>query len=168
MHWLAAARCSGDGFVKNLASWAAARAESCLVITAIDGGLETYAATLAAKTFRIIMATAARFDLEIRQFDVGNAFHYSDLKKDQPVYVQLPKGYVELGLLKLGETSTMIVERQVVSNTISRQQPLYESHINQTMDYHKADFSTLLKLSLSQALFAAGCVSKYSACISSA
>ncbi|KAL3955856.1 hypothetical protein ACCO45_009875 [Purpureocillium lilacinum] len=39
-----------------------------------DDGLETYAATLAAKTFRVMMATAARFDLDIRQFDVANAF----------------------------------------------------------------------------------------------
>ncbi|PHH88078.1 hypothetical protein CDD83_8026 [Cordyceps sp. RAO-2017] len=52
-----------------------------------DDGLETYAATLAAKTFRIAMATAARFDLDIRQFDIGNAFLYSDLNKDHPVYV---------------------------------------------------------------------------------
>ncbi|KAK4078062.1 hypothetical protein Purlil1_12083 [Purpureocillium lilacinum] len=75
-----------------------------------DDGLETYAATLAAKTFRVIMATAARFDLGIRQFDVGNAFLYSDLKKDRPVYVQLPKGYVDLGFLKPGETPTMVAE----------------------------------------------------------
>ena len=75
-----------------------------------DGSVETYAATLAARTFRIAMATAARFDLDIRQFDVSNAFLYSDLKKDQPVYVQLPKGYVELGFLKNGENSAMIAE----------------------------------------------------------
>ncbi|PHH92205.1 hypothetical protein CDD83_8405 [Cordyceps sp. RAO-2017] len=50
-----------------------------------DDGLETYAATLAAKTFRIAMATAAGFDLDIRQFDVGNAFLYSDLNKDHPI-----------------------------------------------------------------------------------
>lgn len=75
-----------------------------------DGSHETYAATLAARTFRIAMATAARFDLDIRQFDVGNAFLYSELKKDHPIYVQLPRGYVELGFLTPGEDSTMVAE----------------------------------------------------------
>jgi hypothetical protein len=47
-----------------------------------------------------MMATATRFDLDVRQFDISNAFLYSDLKKDQPIHVQLPKGYVELGFLR--------------------------------------------------------------------
>ena len=36
--------------------------------------LSTYAATLASKSFRLAMALAAHFDLEIRQFDVINVF----------------------------------------------------------------------------------------------
>ncbi|KAM4061690.1 reverse transcriptase (RNA-dependent DNA polymerase) [Hirsutella rhossiliensis] len=63
-----------------------------------DDGRETYAATLAAKTFRIVMAIAARFDLDVRQFDVSNAFLYSDIKKDHPVYVRLPQGFALYGL----------------------------------------------------------------------
>ena len=35
---------------------------------------DTYAATLAAQTFRAVMALVARFDLETRQYDVVNAF----------------------------------------------------------------------------------------------
>ncbi|KAJ3455235.1 hypothetical protein MRS44_013835 [Fusarium solani] len=98
-----------------------------------DGGLETYAATLAAKTFRIMMATAARFDLEIRQFDVGNAFLYSELKKDQPVYVQLPKGYVELGFLKPGETSTMIAELDKALYGLREAPLLWYNEISETL-----------------------------------
>lgn len=40
---------------------------------------ETYAATLAARTFRALMAIAAAFDLEIRQYDAVNAFTNSEL-----------------------------------------------------------------------------------------
>ena len=35
---------------------------------------ETYAATLAAQTFRAVMALTAGFDLETRQYDAVNAF----------------------------------------------------------------------------------------------
>ncbi|KAJ6437605.1 reverse transcriptase family protein [Purpureocillium lavendulum] len=99
-----------------------------------DGGLETYAATLAAKTFRIIMATAARFDLDIRQFDVGNAFLYSDLRKDQPVYVQLPQGYVDLGFLKPGETSTMIAELEKALYGLRESPLLWYNELSQALE----------------------------------
>ncbi|KAF7869654.1 hypothetical protein EAF04_004438 [Stromatinia cepivora] len=42
---------------------------------------ETYAATLTSQTFRAIMAIAAAFDLEIRQFDVSNAFLNATLRQ---------------------------------------------------------------------------------------
>ena len=35
---------------------------------------ETYAATLAGRSFRMLIAIAARFGLELRQFNVANAF----------------------------------------------------------------------------------------------
>jgi len=59
-----------------------------------DSVLSTYAATLAARSFRIAMAIAAHFDLEIKQFDVINAF--INAKRDpkgQRVAVQLPDGF---------------------------------------------------------------------------
>ncbi|TIC91628.1 Retrovirus-related Pol polyprotein from transposon TNT 1-94 [Colletotrichum higginsianum] len=59
----------------------------------IDPLQSTYASTLAAKAFRIVMALAAQFDLEIRQFDVVNAFLNSILESDNVVYVELPEGY---------------------------------------------------------------------------
>ena len=52
---------------------------------------ETYAATLAGRSFRMLMALAARWDLEIRQLDAVNAFPNSEL--DEEVYVELPDGF---------------------------------------------------------------------------
>jgi Reverse transcriptase (RNA-dependent DNA polymerase) len=52
---------------------------------------DTYAATLAARTFRALMAISAAFDLEAHQFDAVNAFINSDL--DEEIYCQPPEGY---------------------------------------------------------------------------
>jgi len=54
---------------------------------------ETYAATLAARSFRTFMAIAARFDLNLVQYDVLNAFVNADL--DEEVYMHMPPGYRE-------------------------------------------------------------------------
>jgi hypothetical protein len=56
---------------------------------------DTYAATLAAKTFRTMMALAAAFDLEIWQCDAINAFLNSYL--DEIVYIQYPDGFKVAG-----------------------------------------------------------------------
>ncbi|OAQ57580.1 polyprotein [Pochonia chlamydosporia 170] len=64
------------------------------------GSKETYAATLAGRSFRILMAITAKFDLETRQLDAVNAFTNSVL--DEDVYVQFPDGYRRRGwVLKL-------------------------------------------------------------------
>ncbi|KAJ8113220.1 hypothetical protein OPT61_g4599 [Boeremia exigua] len=62
---------------------------------------DTYAATLAAKIFRCLIALAAAFDLELYQYDVLNAFLNAELNRR--TYVRCPEGYEsELGqLLKL-------------------------------------------------------------------
>ena len=62
---------------------------------------DTYAATLAARVFRFLMALAAAFGLKAYQYDVLNAFLNAPL--DQRVYVQTLEPYAEqLGkLLKL-------------------------------------------------------------------
>jgi hypothetical protein len=52
---------------------------------------DTYAATLAARTFRALMAVTAAFDLEARQLDAVNAFTNSQL--DETVYIEFPDGY---------------------------------------------------------------------------
>ncbi|RYC53684.1 hypothetical protein CHU98_g12525, partial [Xylaria longipes] len=53
----------------------------------------TYAATLAAKTFRIMMAIAAQFDLEVKQFDVISAFLNASREGEEPVACELPDGF---------------------------------------------------------------------------
>src|SRR5699024_576416 len=58
---------------------------------------DTRAATLAAKTFRTLMSITARFDLETHQFDAVNAFLNSKL--DETVYVELPDGYKQSGVV---------------------------------------------------------------------
>jgi hypothetical protein len=52
---------------------------------------DTYAATLAAKVFRAIMAMVAIFDLDATQGDVQNAFVHSEL--DETVYCACPDGF---------------------------------------------------------------------------
>ena len=52
---------------------------------------DTYAATLAGKTFRALMAMVAAFDREAFQPDAVNAFTNSSL--DEVVYVEMPEGY---------------------------------------------------------------------------
>ena len=52
---------------------------------------DNYAATLAARTFRALMAITAAFDLETWQADAVNAFTNSDL--DETVYCDCPEGF---------------------------------------------------------------------------
>jgi hypothetical protein len=58
---------------------------------------DTYASTLAGRSFRTLMAIAARFDLELIQYDVVNAFVNAELKQD--VYMRMPGGYRKPGLI---------------------------------------------------------------------
>jgi Reverse transcriptase (RNA-dependent DNA polymerase) len=51
----------------------------------------TYAATLAARSFRTFMAIAARFDLELKQYDAVNAFVHASL--DEEIYIRKPPDY---------------------------------------------------------------------------
>jgi len=60
----------------------------------------TYAATLAGRSFRALIAIAARFDLELIQYDAVNAF--VNAKLDEEVYMKMPPGYRRTGtILKL-------------------------------------------------------------------
>lgn len=52
---------------------------------------ETFAATLAARVFRALMAIAAYFDLELQQLDAISAFTNSALRRK--IYVRLPDGF---------------------------------------------------------------------------
>jgi hypothetical protein len=64
---------------------------------------ETYAATLAGRSFQVLMTIAAKFNLEARQLDVINAFTISYL--DEDIYIKFPDGYERHGwTLKLIKT----------------------------------------------------------------
>ena len=52
----------------------------------------TYAATLAVRSFSTLIAMAARFDLELLQYDAVNAFVI-----DENVFMRLPPGYRKFG-----------------------------------------------------------------------
>jgi hypothetical protein len=55
---------------------------------------ETYTATLAARVFRFLIALAAYFNLEAKQFDTINTFTNARIKK--PVWVRFPPGKQQL------------------------------------------------------------------------
>ena len=52
---------------------------------------DTFAATLAIRILRVLMAIVAAFDLETRQWDAVNAFANSDI--DEPTYIKSPEGW---------------------------------------------------------------------------
>ena len=54
---------------------------------------DTYAATLAARIFRSLMAIVVIFDLETRQYDDINAFANSPT--DEPIYCKPPEGWLK-------------------------------------------------------------------------
>ena len=60
---------------------------------------ETYAATLAARTFRALMAVTAAFDLEAHQLDAVNAFTNSII--DEVIYLDFPEGFEQSGFCLL-------------------------------------------------------------------
>lgn len=52
---------------------------------------DTYAATLAGRSFHLLMAIAAKYNLELKQFDITNAFVHAPL--DREVYMRMPQRY---------------------------------------------------------------------------
>lgn len=60
-----------------------------------DNIRDIYAATLAARSFRTFMAIAARFGLELKQYDAVNAFVNAIL--DEEMFIKMAPGYREPG-----------------------------------------------------------------------
>lgn len=56
---------------------------------------ETYAATLASRTFKVLMAITAYFDLDTQQLDAINAFTNSRI--DEEVFIRCADGFKEPG-----------------------------------------------------------------------
>lgn len=53
----------------------------------------TYATTLAARSFRTVIAICAQFDLELRQYDIEGAFLNASRKDQTKVLCKLPDGF---------------------------------------------------------------------------
>jgi len=62
---------------------------------------KTYATTLATRSFRIVMAIAARFNLELKQYDAINAFVNAQLEDTVEITAQMPCSYSTLGCCSL-------------------------------------------------------------------
>jgi len=75
LKWVFKYKLDSDGYLQKLKARLCVRGD--LQITEE----ETYAATLAARIFRALMAIAAAFDLEIRQYNAVNAFTNAKLSK---------------------------------------------------------------------------------------
>ena len=89
LKWVFKYKLDSDGYLQKLKARLCVRGD--LQITEE----ETYAATLAARIFRALMAIAAAFDLEIRQYNAVNAFTNAKLSK--PVYCYCPEGFDQDG-----------------------------------------------------------------------
>jgi hypothetical protein len=58
---------------------------------------DTYAATLASRSFRMMMAIAAHYDMELKQYDITNAFVHATM--DREIYMKMPRGYQKPGTI---------------------------------------------------------------------
>lgn len=94
LKWVFTYKTDADGFLTRCRSRIVVRGdmqEECTI-------LSTYAATLAARSFRIACAIAAHFDLEMKQFDVVNAFvNAVRSSSGPPVICKLPPGFEKPG-----------------------------------------------------------------------
>jgi hypothetical protein len=83
--WVFKYKLDSEGFLTKYKARICVRGD--LQTTAED----TYAATLATRIFRALMAIAAYFNMEVRQYDAVNAFTNAQLAT--PVYCYLPEGF---------------------------------------------------------------------------
>ena len=61
--------------------------------------VDTYAATPAGRSFKALVVTATRFDLEMIQYDAVNTFVNAPL--DKVIYIRMPPGHRERGMVLL-------------------------------------------------------------------
>ncbi len=91
LKWVFKYKFDSDGYLQKLKARLCVRGD--LQVTEE----ETYAATLAARIFRALMAIAAAFDLEIRQYNAVNAFTNAKLSK--PIYCYCPEGFNQISYI---------------------------------------------------------------------
>ena len=96
MKWVFTYKIDADGFLTRCRSRIVVRGDLQEESTI----LSTYAATLAARSFRIACAIAAHFDLETKQFDVVNAF-VNTIRNSEglPVIYKLLPGFERPGYM---------------------------------------------------------------------
>ncbi|KAI1689517.1 RVT-2 domain containing protein [Pyrenophora tritici-repentis] len=94
LKWVWTYKCDQDGYLDRGKARIVVRGD----LQEKDSLDSTYAATLAAKSFRTAMAIAAEFDMEIMQFDVVGAFLNAKITAENPVFCQLPDGFKKPGM----------------------------------------------------------------------
>lgn len=85
--WVFTYKCDSDGFLQKFKARIVVRGD----LEPKSPNEEVYAATLAGRTFRAMMAIACYFDLEVFQYDAVNAF--VNAKIDEDVFVRCPEGF---------------------------------------------------------------------------
>ena len=95
LKWVFTYKVDPDGFVLRCKARIVVRGD----LQEKESIISTYAATLAARSFRVAIAITAHFDLEIKQYDVVNAFINAkrDTRSNQ-VVCQLPPGFKKDGM----------------------------------------------------------------------
>ncbi len=88
----------------------------------LDPHKSSYAATLAGRSFRTLMAISARFDLGLLQYDAVNAFVNAEL--DEEVFMKMPPGY---------RTTGMIRKLRKALYGLRRSPPLWQRPLTQTL-----------------------------------
>ena len=92
LQWVFTYKCDEQGFLTRCRARLVVRGD----LQAKDTIESTYAATLAGRSFRIVMALIAKYDLETKQFDVVNAFVNAHRDPSgTPVVCYLPDGFKE-------------------------------------------------------------------------
>lgn len=89
--WVFEYKADTDGYVTRCKARLCARGDLQLGVNKHD----VAAITGAYRTFRLLMALVAAFDLDVIQLDAVNAFINADL--DEDVYITCPEGYKEAG-----------------------------------------------------------------------
>jgi hypothetical protein len=87
LKWVFTYKFDQDGYIQKFKARIVVRGDLQRVFQFLD----SYAATLAARVFRVLMAIAAFFDLDVYQFDVIAAFINARL--DEEIFVRFPEGF---------------------------------------------------------------------------
>ena len=115
--WVFSYKLDKDGYLLKYKARLCVRGD--LQITFAD----TYAATLAARTFRALMALSAAFNLEIRQYDAINAFVNSKL--DEEIFCECPDGFERPG---------KIIQLQRAFYGLRQSPLLWYNHLSSTIE----------------------------------